>query len=133
MKWIAVLATIALVVACFSTWVIIPSTFEAIPITGVSAERMNLGKPAYFHFFMAAIYLVFHFTPTVWAKRWNLLVAALNLGWAIRNFFLVSACAAGECPQKKWGLYVLLASAVIMMLASLFPKIEIKTDTSYKD
>jgi len=128
MKWIAILATIALVIACFNTWVVVPSTFEYISITGLSAEKMKLGKPAYFHFFMAAVYLIFHFTPTIWAKRWNLLFAALNLGWAIRNFFLVSACAAGECPQKKWGLYVLLISSVIMMLAALFPKIELKKE-----
>jgi len=126
MKWIAIIATIILIACCFYPWVFIES--ENVTVTGVSAGILKLGKPAYFHFFLAAIYLAFHFTQTVWAKRWNLLVAALNLAWAVRNFFLVSACAAGECPQKKWALYGLLIAAFLMMLAALFPKIALKND-----
>ena len=127
MKWIAVLATGTLIISCFYPWVFIES--ENVTITGVSAAILKLGKPAYFHFFMAGVYLIFHFTPRIWAKRWNLLAAALNLAWAVRNFFLVSACAAGECPQKKWGLYMLLISSILMMLAALFPKISIENKT----
>jgi len=126
MKWIGVLSTAGLIIACFYPWVFIES--ENISITGMSAAILKLGKPAYFHFLMAGFYLFFHFTARIWAKRWNLLVAALNLAWAIRNFFLVSACAAGECPQKKWGLYLLLISSVFMMLAALFPKITLKDE-----
>jgi hypothetical protein len=126
MKWIGIIATIVLIIACFYPWVYIES--ENINITGLSAAIMKLGKPAYFHFLMAAFYLSFHFTPRIWAKRWNLLVAALNLSWSVRNFFLVSACAAGECPQKKWALYVVLIASVVMMLAALFPKIKLKED-----
>jgi len=126
MKWIGILATAALIIACFYPWVFIES--ENITITGMSAAILKLGKPAYFHFLMAGLYLFFHFTTRIWAKRWNLLVAALNLAWSIRNFFLVSACAAGECPQKKWGLYVLLISSVFMMMAALFPKITLKDE-----
>jgi hypothetical protein len=124
MKWIGIFATIALVIACFYPWVFIES--ENVSVTGLSAAIMKLGKPAYFHFLLAAFYIFFHFTPRIWAKRCNLLVAALNLAWAVRNFFLVTACAAGECPQKKWALYVVLVSSLFMMLAALFPKIKLQ-------
>jgi hypothetical protein len=64
-------------------------------------------------------------TPRVWAKRLNLLVAALNTGWAIRNFLLISACEAGDCPVKKMAFYFMLISSIFMMIAAFFPKMEI--------
>jgi hypothetical protein len=124
MKWIGLLATIALIVACFFPWVFIES--KNITVTGIDATGTSFGKPGYFHFVLAAFYLFFHFTPRIWAKRMNLLIAALNIGWAARNYFIISACAGGECPEKKAALYVVLISSVIMLLAALFPKIKLQ-------
>jgi len=50
------------------------------------------------------MYLLFTFIPRVWAKRWNLLIVALNISWAARNYFIISACSGGECPEKKSGI-----------------------------
>jgi hypothetical protein len=123
MKWVGLLATIALVIACFFPWVFIES--KNITVTGIDATGTSFGKPGYFHFILAAFYLVFHFTPRIWAKRINLLVVALNIGWAARNYFLISACAGGECPHKKVGLYVVLISSFVMLIAALLPKIKL--------
>ena len=123
MKWIGLLATLALIIACFSPWVFIES--KNITVTGIDATGTSFGKPGYFHFVLAAVYLVFHFTPRIWAKRMNLLVAALNIGWAARNYFLISACAGGECPEKKVALYIVLISSFLMMAAALFPKMKL--------
>jgi hypothetical protein len=126
MKWIGLLATIALVIACFFPWVYIES--KNITVTGVSSVGTNFGKPGYFHFFLAAFYLVFNFISRVWAKRANLLVVALNIGWAVRNYFLISACAAGECPEKKAALYIVLISSLVMLVAALLPKVELQAE-----
>jgi hypothetical protein len=123
MKWVGLLATIALVIACFFPWVFIES--KNITVTGIDATGTSFGKPGYFHFILAAFYLVFHFTPRIWAKRMNLLVVALNLGWAARNYFLISACAGGECPEKKAALYIILTSSFVMLVAALLPKIKL--------
>jgi hypothetical protein len=128
MKWIGFTATVVLILACFFPWVFIVS--KNAEISGVSADVIRLGKPGYFHFLLAAIYLFLNFTPKVWAKRWNLLVAALNLAWAMRNFILISACEAGECPEKKWALYTVLTASVIMLLAALFPRINLTPETT---
>lgn|SRR5437773_9404245 len=122
MKWVGFLATIALIAACFFPWVFIES--KNITVTGIQSAGTSFGKPAYFHFVMAAFYLVFNFTPRIWAKRVNLLIVALNIGWTARNYFLISACAGGECPEKKVGLYIVVISSVAMMVVALFPKIE---------
>jgi len=123
MKWIGLLAAIALVTACFFPWVFIES--KNITVTGIESPGTSFGKPGYFHFVLAAIFVVFNFTPRVWAKRMNLLITALNLGWAIRNYFLISTCAAGECPEKKAALYIVLISSFVMLLAALFPRVEL--------
>ncbi|TMI97719.1 MAG: hypothetical protein E6H06_00935 [Bacteroidetes bacterium] len=117
MKWVGFLATIALIAACFFPWVFIES--KNITVTGIQSAGTSFGKPAYFHF-------VFNFTTRIWAKRVNLLIVALNIGWTARNYFLISACAGGECPEKKVGLYIVVISSVAMMVVALFPKIELQ-------
>jgi hypothetical protein len=129
MKWIGLLAALALIIACFFPWVFIESTHgilgKNITVTGTHSDGTSFGKPGYFHFVLAALYLVFHFTPRVWAKRINLLVATLNIGWAVRNYFVISACSGGECPEKKAALYVVLISSLVMLIAALLPKIKL--------
>src|SRR5947207_13161596 len=99
MKWIGLLATLALIIACFFPWVFIES--KNITVTGIKSTGTTFGKPGYFHFILAAFYIAFTFIPRIWSKRLNLLVAALNIGWAVRNYLLISASAGGECPEKK--------------------------------
>lgn len=119
MKWIGLAAAILMVVSCFSPWVFIES--KNITVSGIDAAGTNFGKPGYLHFFMTAFFLAFNFIPRIWAKRANLLVTALNIGWAIRNYFIISACMGGECPEKKSGMYMMLLASVLMLLAALFP------------
>ena len=126
MKWIGLLAAIALITACFFPWVFIES--KNITLTGVASEGTSFGKPGYFHLVLAVLYLLFHFTPRIWAKRVNLLIAALNIGWAARNYFLISACSGGECPEKKVGLYVVLISSFVMLIAALFPNLKLQKE-----
>lgn len=122
-KWIGLAAALLLIICCFFPWVFIES--KNITVTGVDATGTNFGKPGYFHFLMTAFFLVFNFIPKVWAKRSNLLVGALNLAWAVRNFFIISACQMGECPVKKTAIYLLLPASALIMLATLFPDIEL--------
>lgn len=126
MKWIGILAAIVLIIACFFPWVFIES--KNITVTGIESAGTRFGKPGYFHFFLAAFYLLFTFISKVWAKRWNLLIVALNIAWAARNYLTISACSGGECPEKKAGLYIVLISSLLMLVAALFPKMEVKDD-----
>lgn len=122
MKWIGLAVAVLMIVSCISPWVFIES--KNITVSGIDATGTNFGKPGYFHFIMTAFFLVFNFIPRLWAKRANLLVTALNLGWAIRNYFIISACAGGECPEKKTGIYMMLLASVLMLVSALFPDME---------
>lgn len=126
MKWVGILAAVLLVVSSFIPWVGIESM--NITITGVDTSGTRYGKPAYFHFLLTLFFVVFTLVPRIWAKRFNLLVTALNLGWALRNFLVIPACEAGVCPDKYAALYLLLVSSVLMLVSALFPDMQIETD-----
>lgn len=123
MKWTGFAAAILLIFACFSTWVIIAS--KNIAVSGVDATGTNFGKPGYFHFLFTFFFIVFTLIPRIWAKRSNLLITALNLSWALRNYFIISACRGGDCPEKQTGIYLLLLASLLMLISSLFPDIKL--------
>jgi len=122
MRWMGLLAPVLLAIAAFLPWVVIES--RQMTITGVDTAGTNYGKPAYVHFILLSLYLVFHLVPRLWAKRANLVVVALNTAWAIRNFFLLAVCRSGECPSRKAGLYLMLLASLLMLVAALFPRTE---------
>ena len=128
MKWIGVAAAVLLVVSCFTPWVIIEA--KSIPVSGIDATGTNFGKQGYVHFIMVVFFILFSLINRIWAKRWNLLIGGLNLSWAIRNYFIIAACAAGECPEKQTGFYLIMLASVLMMISALFPGIEINKSSS---
>ncbi len=124
MKWIGLAAAVLLIVSCFGPWVYIE--IANITVRGVDSGGTNYGKPGYFHLAFVFLFLIFSFIPRIWAKQWNLLVTAINLGWGIRNFFKLSACEAGECPVRKWGLYLMMLASILLLLSALFPDMKLK-------
>jgi hypothetical protein len=123
MKWVGIAAAILLIVACFMPWVIIPS--KNITVSGVSTDGTSFGKPAYLHFILALSFVFLSLIKRIWAKRVNLILVALNLAWAIRNYFMVSTCRAGECPEKQLAIFLIVIASVIMLIAALFPDIKL--------
>ena len=123
MKWFGFTAAILLIVSCFTPWVFIES--GNITVSGIDATGTNFGKPGYFNLLMTFFFLLFHFIQKVWAKRTNLLVTALNLGWAIRNYFIISMCRGGDCPEKESGIYLMLIASLIMIVSALFPDVKL--------
>lgn len=126
MKWIGLAAATLLIISCFTPWVFIES--RNITVSGVESNGTNFGKPGYIHLVLTVLFLFCSFVPRVWAKRLNLLVTGLNVGWAIRNYFLISACMGGECPIRKTGLYVVMLASLILLIAALFPDIKLPAE-----
>lgn len=123
-KWTGLVAAILLIISCFIPWVIIES--RNITVSGVDASGTAYGKPGYLHLVLVSIFLILHFIPRLWAKRANLLVVALNTAWAIKNFFLIAVCRGGECPVRQAGLYLMLAGSLLILIAALFPDMELE-------
>jgi hypothetical protein len=123
MKWLGVVAALLLITACFMKWVYIVS--KKITVTGFESTGTYFGKPGAIHLILSIIFILFSLIPRLWAKRANAAVAALNVGWAIRNYLLISGCSGGECPEKQLALYLLLVCSIVMMVASWFPDVKI--------
>lgn len=130
-QWISLFLIVLIIIACAIPWVRIP--VADLTITGVNTDGTRFGKPAYLHFLLAGLIVIFTFIQRLWAKRFNLLFASLNLAWAIKNFLLVSRCEAGVCPEKQAGIYLLLIASVGLLITTFFPDIEIKSDNSNLD
>lgn len=123
MKWLGIASVFLLIISCFIPWVVIES--KNITVSGMDAAGTNFGKPGYFHLAMSLFFLLFTFIQKIWAKRSNLLVTALNLGWAIRNYFIISACEMGDCPLKKTGIYTIILASLLMLVSSMFPDMKL--------
>lgn len=127
-KWVGIFGVVLLYIAAYQPWITVVS--KNITITGMDTLGTNFGKPALMNLIVSGISAVFLLYSSVMAKRANIFFCAFNIAWSIRNYVLISMCRGGECPQRKFGLYLLMLSAVIIMLASLFPDIKIKAETN---
>ena len=114
------LSVVLMVISCFLPWMTIES--KDITITGLQTTGTLYGKPAFFHFVWAALYLLFLLINKIWSKRAAVGMAAFNIAWTARNFLLLPACQMGECPIRRIGLYLLLLSAALMFLTPLLPE-----------
>jgi hypothetical protein len=126
MKWTGLAAVLLLTVACFLPWVTIES--KDLVISGVDAKGTSFGKPGYLHLFFSFFFTICTIVPRIWAKRINLLVTSMNMAWAIRNYFIISACRGGECPEKNNGIYLMLIASIIMLVSALFPDIRLPAE-----
>ena len=66
-KWISILAAIALIIACFLPWVIIES--KNITVSGVDVAGLKYGHYGYFLIPLATIFILFQLINKIWAKR----------------------------------------------------------------
>ncbi len=124
MKWLGLLAVVILIVAAFIPWIFIES--KNIIVTGVDSTGTNFGKPAYLHLLLSVFFIACTIIPRLWAKRVNLLIVAMNLAWAIRNYFVLSTCFAGECPERRIGIFLTAIASFIMLLSALFPDMKLE-------
>lgn len=122
-QWIGILFSLVLVVACFLPWTYHPDLNKIF--TGFFSENNAYGKPGRMFIFLAVVAIIFFVIPRVWAKRWNLLVTALTLAYAIKSFIMFSSCYRGICPDKKSGLWIMLISAAIMLVMALLPDVKL--------
>ncbi len=123
---IGIVASVAVAFICFLPWAFIQG--PQITITGFDAGGSNLGKPGLMNVLLSFLCLVFFALPKIWAKRTNIILATFNFAWAVRNFLILSICEAGECPEKKVGLYLLVIDCLIILIMSLLPNLKVKAN-----
>ena len=121
--WLGIAACIMLIVSCFLPWVYYADLNQTF--TGFYSYKNEYGKPGKLLVLLGTITFIFMLLPKLWAKRANLFICALALAYAVKTYILFSSCYNNYCPQKLFGLYLMLSCTVLMLLASVFPKLKI--------
>jgi len=124
-NWTPYIAVVLLIGSCAFPWVVLPRT--AGSIGGFQSDIKEMGLPGAMHAILSFLYLLMILIGRVGTVRVAFFVAALNLAWAARNFFILSACRGGECPQKLPAIYVMLLASVLMIVAISFARTKTKT------
>jgi hypothetical protein len=119
-----ILACITLIIVSFLPWAYYADLQQTF--TGFYSYKNQYGKPGKFLSIFAVTALALMLLPKIWAKRTNLFVCALAVGYAIKSYILFTSCYNAYCPEKKLGIYLMLASTIVMLLASIFPDLKLK-------
>lgn len=127
-RWLTVALVVLLVASCYFPWVVIAE--KNIVISGIAAEGTRWGRPGYFTILLSAVVFFLALIPRIWAQRISIFTAALNIGWALRNFFLLSACSGGICPQRQTAFYIYLVLSFLLLASIFFQKIKLPAQES---
>jgi len=127
-KQIGLLACILLVISCFLPWAFYPDLHKSF--NGFFSEKDIYGKPAKVFIFFAVVSALLILSKKVWAKRTLIFIAAFNLGYLIRAYILYTSCYRAFCPQKQYGLYLLMVSCVLLLAVSFFPNLKVIEETT---
>ena len=125
-QWAGILACLTLIVSCFVPW-----TFHADVgknFTGFFSEKNQYGRPGKFLIIFSVVSLALIVVPKIWAKRINLFLTAFTAAYAIKTYILYTSCYNAYCPEKKAGIYIMLFSTVIILVAAVFPNMKIMTN-----
>lgn len=129
---IGLLACILLVASCFLPWMYYADPHIATEaqrtFTGFSTYQNQYGKPGKLLSLIAVIIFVFMLLPKIWAKRANLFIAALGIGYAVKTYVLFTSCYNAYCPEKKVGIFIMMISMIILLVAAVFPDLELEQE-----
>lgn len=123
LQWAGIISAIGLIIACFMPWTYDEGLRQTF--TGFYSMQGKYGKPGKFLVGYATIFIVLSLLPKVWAKWTNIFLAGLMFAYVLTRVNLYGGCYAAYCPQKLLGLYLIIITALIMLIAAVFPNLAI--------
>jgi hypothetical protein len=126
-QWIGIAAVVLVAVASFMPWAYFPDLQK--DFTGFFSEQNRYGRPGKVLIALGVIEVVFFLLPKVWAKRANIFVSAVGFAWGVKSYILYGACYRGTCPERRIGIFLVLAGTLIILVASFLPRLELKEET----
>ena len=129
---IGLLACILLVISCFLPWMYYADPHIATEaqktFTGFITYQNQYGKPGILLTLIAIMVFVFMLLQKIWAKRANLFITALGVGYAIKTYVLFASCYNAYCPEKKAGIFLMLVSMAVLLIAAVFPDFKLEQE-----
>lgn len=123
-KWLTLIAAILLILSCFMDWAYYPDLQKSF--TGWFSEKNVYGKPGKWLTVMAVIAVIAQFVPSLFLKRMNLFLMALNTAYAFFSFVKYARSYGITSPSAQAGIYLMLISAVILLVTAVLPSGELK-------
>ncbi|HTQ29521.1 MAG TPA: hypothetical protein VMI35_15405 [Puia sp.] len=122
-NYFGIAAALLLIAACFLPWAYYPDLDKTF--SGFYSQDNMYGRPGKFFVALAFICVLLFIVPRIWAKRFNLLATVVVIAYAVKTFVLFSSCYRGICPEKKTGLFLMMAASVIMLICALLPDLRV--------
>ena len=116
---IGITAAIVLIIACFLPWTFHPDLQKYF--TGFYSEQNIYGKPGKFFLILALVSMLLFLIQKIWAKRTNWFVAVIMFAYAVKSYILFTSCYSGICPVKQVGIYLVITSVIIIVIAAILP------------
>lgn len=117
MRWISILMAALVIASCFFPWV----TYKGGNVVeGFYSTNQVWGRPGIFHVIFCSLFILLMLIGRLWSMRIAFFVSALNIAWALRNFFLIPACEGGVCPEKHLAIYMVLIASLLTTITLLF-------------
>lgn len=130
LHWAGLTACVLLIISCFMPWAYFADPHivneSERTFTGFYSYGNNYGRPGKLLVMIGVIVLILMLLPKIWAKRTNLFVCALAVGYAVKTYILFVSCYNAYCPEKKAGIFIMLTATIVMLIASVFPKLQLK-------
>jgi hypothetical protein len=123
-QWIGVAGALLMIGACFMPWAYYPDI--QMEFTGFFSQQNIYGRPGKIIAFFALINIVLFVIPRVWAKRTNILAAAMVFAFGIKSYVLYTACYRGICPARRAGIFLVVLGALIVLITSLLPDLPVR-------
>lgn len=123
-QWLGIAAALLMIGACYLPWAYYPDLQKEF--TGFFSEQNMYGRPGKVFIFFGGINFILFLIPRVWAKRTNILFGAMALAFAVKSYILYTACYRGICPERRAGIFLVVAGAAIVFIASLLPDLPVK-------
>jgi len=127
-QWIGIAAALLLIGTCYLPWAYFPDLQKEF--TGFFSENNAYGRPGKVFMFFCSIAIVLFLIPRIWAKRANILLVALNFAFSVKTYILYTACYRGICPDKRPGIFLVVAASVLMVVAAVLPDTQLKDSQS---
>jgi hypothetical protein len=125
--YLGAFCAILLIISCFMPWAYYPDIDQVF--TGFYSNANIYGRPGKGLVFLAVAGSVLFFIPKIWAKRISQVLGVFVLAYGIKSFILFASCYSGICPQKKAGLFLMMISCVLILLASLFTGVKLPEES----
>ncbi len=132
-KWLGAAACIGIIAACFMHWAYYPDLGKSFTgfdsLVNYKGRMINYyGRPGFMLCFFAALGLLCHLLPKVWAKRANLVFGCLGMAFALKSFFTYTSAYVGNIPQKELGIFLLLGCSLLNLVCIILVKVPGKTE-----